>query len=328
MAGFTGRTAELRKLNDLVTAAQTTGESGVIVLSGGPGVGKSALAVHLGHTLARRFPDGQLHLDLHGFAHAARPMSPAAALRHLLAALGAARTGSDDAEQQSALYRSLTARRRLFILLDNARSVEQVRPLLPGGSSSVIVVTSRYSLAGLAVRDGARRVTLDVMQEEEAISLFSRIVGQPFTAREYPVVRNVVAACARLPLALRIAAARINSAPSPKVAMAEFTECNLFGNLDVPGDEETSLRSVFDWSYRALPADAAQLFRALGTGAGAELTLQDAAELIEAGPRLVRHAMNTLVDANLVHEPLPDHFRMNTLVFAYARQLDSVGHFF
>jgi DNA-binding SARP family transcriptional activator len=319
--GFTGRTAELSQLHDVVTAAEQVGESAVILLSGGPGVGKTALAVRFAHALSRRFPDGQLHVNLRGFADAAQPMAPIESLGHLLAALGGSSPAPTDLERQCARYRRLVAGRRLLMLLDNAASVEQVRPLLPGASSCVVIVTSRNRLAGLTVRDGARRITLDVMNEEDAVSLFSRVVGRRFDKREYLAVRKLVDACGRLPLALRIAAARINAAPSLERAIAQFTGCDLVDRLDVPGDEHSSLRTVFEWSYRALSDDAAHMFQALGRHSGPDITLPTAAALAGTSPYRARRLLDALVDANLVQEPIQDRFRLNTLVFAYARQL-------
>lgn len=322
--GFTGRATELRQLHDLVTAAEHAGESAVILLSGGPGVGKTALAVRFAHALSRRFSEGQLQINLRGFAATSRPMAPTEALGHLLAAVGGSSAPAPiEPERRSALYRSLLAGRRLLILLDNARSVEQVRPLLPGDSSCVVIVTSRNGLAGLTVRDGARRIPLDVMHEKDAVDLFDRltVMGRPSGPREHPAARKVVAACGRLPLALRIAAARINTAPSPERAIAQFTECDLLNHLDVPGDEHSSLRTVFEWSYQALSGDAARMFQALGRHSEPDITLTAAAALTAVSPPRARRMLDVLVDANLVQEPVQDCFRMSALIFAYARQL-------
>ena len=237
--GFTGRAVELRQLHDLVTTAENLGESAVILLTGGPGVGKTALAVRFAHALSRHYPDGQLHVDLRGFGEGTKPMAPTESLGHLLAALGGSSPTPDDLDRQSAFYRSVVSGQRLLILLDNAGSVEQVRPLLPGAASCVVIVTSRNRLPGLTVRDGARQVTLDGMPEDDAISLLGRVIGRPFSDREYRTARTLVAACGRLPLALRIAGARIVSAPSPDRAIADLAECDLLDRLDVPGDEQS-----------------------------------------------------------------------------------------
>ncbi|MET7395852.1 AAA family ATPase, partial [Dactylosporangium sp. NPDC005572] len=326
--GFTGRTAELRRIGDVVSGAQSRGEASVVVVTGGPGVGKTALAIHFAHRIARQFPDGQLYLDLQGYAPHGRPTPPHEALGSLLAAFRIRTEPPDGTLERSALFRSHVAGRRLLVVLDNAASVEQVRPLLPGGSSSVVLVTGRTALTGLAVRDGARRIGLDVLQEEEAISLFSRAVGHTFTAAQYPAVRKIVDACARLPLALRIAAARMHGTAPPNVAIAALAalgEEHLFDYLHVPGDERATLRCVFDWSLRELPPDAAQLLQALGLARESTFTLDDAAELSGADRRTVRRSLDTLVEASLVDEPMPDHFRLHGLLLAYARRLLDAG---
>lgn len=323
--GFAGRAAELRHLHDLVTAAGDAGEWAVAVVTGGPGVGKSALAVHLAHAVSRRFPDGQLHLDLRGFGEAGQPMEPAEALGHLVSALGAAPDRPTDVERQSMLYRSLVAGRRMLILLDNAVSVEQVRPLLPGASSCVVVVTSRNRLSGLVVREGARRITLDVMREDDAIELLSTVVGRTFRRSELPAVSTLVAACGRLPLALRILGARINASPAADIA--EFTDLDgleggdLLDRFAVPGDGQSSLGTVLGWSYCALSEQAAAMFRALGRCSGPEFSLMTAAALAGTDVCEARRALDGLVDANLVQEAVKHRFRMSPLVFAYARQL-------
>ncbi len=323
--GFTGRAAELRQMHDVVTCAEGAGESAVVLLTGGPGVGKSALAVHFAHALSRRFPDGQLYVDLQGFANVERPMPPSDALGHLIAALDGPATGAGDLERQRAQYRSLAAGRRLLILLDNAICVEQVRPLLPANPSCMVIVTSRHNMTGLSVRDGARRITLDVLREEDALNLVRRVVGRAFGPREYPTIRKLVAACGNLPLALRIAATRIATAPSADGVIADLTGRDVLDRLEVPGDHHSSLRTVFEWSYRHLTPEAAQMFTALGRHTGPDVDLVTAAGLGNIGTFCARRNMDALIDANLAREPARDTFRLNPLVFAYAQHLATEG---
>ncbi|WP_255446586.1 BTAD domain-containing putative transcriptional regulator [Verrucosispora sp. NA02020] len=324
--GFTGRAADLRQLNDVVSAAHSAGEAAVVALTGPPGVGKTALAVQFAHSLARQFDDGQLHIDLRGFAEeGSGPMSGGEALGHLLAALGAPSPGGD-LERMSGLYRSLVAGRRMLILLDNAHSAEQVRPLLPGATSSLTIVTSRNRLTGLTVRDGARQLALGPLGESDAVELFGNMLGRPATLqRNRSAVRKVVHACGRLPLALRIAAARIAGSPAPDRALLEPVGTELLDRLEVPGDEHSSLRNVFGWSYRALAPEAAAMFVALGRSTTRTISLTTASAFAGTESYHARHALDALIDASLVEEMATDLFRLNPLIFAYARGLATAG---
>lgn len=319
--GFTGRRALLRRLDELVTAAEQRREAALIVLTGGPGSGKTAAAVHFARTLAARFPDGQLQLDLRGFGDRSNPMDPAEALGNLLSMLSDWAPSPANHEQQCALYRGLVNGRRMLLLLDNVESAEQVRPLLPGTSSCVVIVTSRNRLTGLSIRDGAQRVTVDAMDDDEAVDLFLRTLGRPVRPERMAAVRRLVTACGRLPLALRVAAGRISAAPDIDRAVEEFPDCHLLGKLDVPGDEESSVRKVFEWSYQALPPRAAAMFRAIGRHGGPDISLADAACRADMDEVTARRALATLLEAGMLEQPAADRFRCNTLLFAYAREL-------
>lgn len=321
---FIGRTAELARLDELATAAGRAHESGVFLLAGGPAMGKSALAVRFAHTVAPRFPDGQLHIDLRGFDRSGRPMAAVEALGHLLAALGEPEQPVVDLERMRARYRGLTAGRKLLILLDNAASADQVRPLLPATPRCVVLVTSRNGLAGLTVRDDARRITVDALDEDDAVSLFVRLVRQPLDPANLPAVRLLARRAGCVPLALRAAAARVSAAASPADALARLTASQLLDPLDVPGDDDASVRTVFDWSYRALTDATAAMFRALGRGPEPAFTLSAAAALAGCDPCRARRQLDALADAHLVTEPVPDLFRLNPLVLAYARRLTMV----
>lgn len=317
---FTGRKAEIRRLHELVDTATDRGESAVVLINGVPGVGKSALAVHFAHELSARFPDGQVQLDLRGYG-AGQPMHPREALHRLLEALGVTTAPDMDPERQRALLHSLVAGRRLLILLDNARWVQQVRPLLPGDSSCLVLVTSRNGLGGLIARDGARRLRLDGMRVDDGVELFGRIAGRALVASAYPAVRELVEACGGLPLALRIAAAQTELSPSPERTLALFNGVDLLHRLSVPGDEQSSLITVFEWSYAALPERARRMFRALGRGSGAGVTLRTAAALTGESIEEAREHLDILVDAGLAYEPVQDSLLLTPLLFAYARYL-------
>lgn len=308
---FTGREADLRRL-DAIAAA------GVAVVAGTPGAGKTALAVHWGHKSARRFPDGQLYVNLRGF-DAGRPMRPVDALAQLLRALG---QPSDripvDVQEASGLYRSLLADRRVLVLLDNAGTIEQVRPLLPSSAGSCAVITSRNRLSGLLARDGARRLDLDVLTAPEAVELLVRILGPDRVAGEADAATDLADACGHLPLALRIAAANLADQPGRPIAdyVALLRGGDRLAALTVPGDLDSTVRAAFDQSYAHLSSAAARLFRLLGVVPGADVTAAAASALagLPAEPLL-----RQLTAAHLVQEPIPGRYALHDLLRLYAR---------
>lgn len=292
---FTGRAAALDAL-DAATAP-------VVTISGVAGVGKTALAVHWAHRAAGRFPDGQLYADLRGFDRD-EPADPADVVRTFLDGLGAEPAwippGRDG---QSALFRTLTADRRLLVVLDNARDAAQVRPLLAAGPGVRTVVTSRDRLTGLIAGTGADPVVLEPPETGEAVEMLRRRATiEPGEAAA------IAAACGRLPLALALVAARVRQAGFTPAA----------AGLD-------DLRAVFSWSYRALRPDAARLFRLLGPAAGDDIALPAAAALAGLSPVEVRPLLGELVDAGLVSEPAPGRFRLHDLLRAYGRELVGDG---
>ncbi|OLB64060.1 MAG: hypothetical protein AUI10_12700 [Actinobacteria bacterium 13_2_20CM_2_72_6] len=204
--GFTGRAAELAALDALLDAADREPSAVVIsAVAGTGGVGKTALAVHWAHRAAARFPDGQLYVDLRGY-DPDRPLEPADVLAGFLRALGV--PGDQvpyDAAERAARFRTLVAERRMLLVLDNAHSPDQVRLLLPGTPSCFVLVTSRDSLAGLVARHGARRLDLDLLAADEAVALLRTLVGARVDA-EPAAAAALADRCARLPLALRLAA--------------------------------------------------------------------------------------------------------------------------
>jgi DNA-binding SARP family transcriptional activator len=301
---FTGRQAELCRLRAYASEAEADGEAGVILINGGPGVGKTALAVRLAHELADRYPDGQLHVDLRGFSGAPRPASAAEALRRLLG----------DASADPETYRSMMAGRRLLILLDNAEAAEQVRPLLPGTPSCMVIVTSRNRMSGLVARDGAHRLTLGTMPDGDAAKLLRRVLGE---AGAPMLVDTLVEACAGLPVALRIAAERVLTG-----ALDEFSgPDDLLKVLHTDDDGPSSVRTLFSWSYQALPEPAAHLFRALGRRREPEGSLPAAAAAAGVSLAAARFALDRLVSANLVEQAGTDRFRLHTLMHAYAKEV-------
>ncbi|MEU9692933.1 AfsR/SARP family transcriptional regulator [Amycolatopsis japonica] len=318
--GFVGRDAELAELDGLLA----TGETAVVsAVAGTAGVGKTALAVRWAHRVRDRFPDGQLYVDLRGYGPD-QPVSPEDALAGFLRALdldGAAIP--QDLAERAARFRTLVARRRMLIVLDNARTVEQVRPLLPGSPSCFVVATSRDALAGLVAREGAHRLDLDRLPGEDARVLLRELLTDRVDA-EPEAAAALVERCARLPLALRIAAELIRSRPAR--GLGEFVDelsrqQDALDLLDVDGDPQTAVRAVFSWSYRKLDAVAARMFRLLGLHPGHDTDDHAAAALAGTGPRETRRALDVLRRAHLVDQSPDGRYRSHDLLRAYAAEL-------
>lgn len=313
---FTGRDAELTALD------KTVGEAGVAVVCGTAGVGKTALAVHWAHRTADAFPDGQLYVNLRGFDPAGATLDTAEAVRGFLDALGvpASRVplGPD---AQAALYRSMLAGRRVLVILDNARDAGQVRPLLPGSAGCHVVVTSRDDLSGLVARDGARRIALDVLDPDGARGLLRALLGDQES--ESPAAGVLMRQCARLPLALRIAADLAASRPGASLAdlVAELAgEHRRLDLLDAGADEGTALRAVFSWSERHLSPAATRLFWLVGLHPGPDVSVEGAAALGGADPAETRRTVETLARVHLVQRAGPDRWTMHDLLRAFARE--------
>jgi tetratricopeptide (TPR) repeat protein/transcriptional regulator with XRE-family HTH domain len=323
-AEFVGRQGELAALTGLL---DQTGSPPAVVISaigGTAGVGKTALAVHWAHQVASRFPDGQLYVNLRGFHHSGKPMSSAGAIRGLLDALQVPAVqipASLDA--QAGLYRSLLAERRMLVVLDNARDAGQVRPLLPGSPGCLVVVTSRSQLAGLAATDGAFQLTLDLLTEAEARQLLARRLGAARLAQEPEAVAELIALCARLPLALAIVAARASGRPKLRLgALAEDLKDapRRLDTLDT-GDAAASVRPVFSWSLDSLSAPAARLFALLGVHPGPDVTIEAAASLAGIPLPQARRAVLELARAHLITEHVPGRYSLHDLLRAYAAEL-------
>ncbi|WP_155347809.1 ATP-binding protein [Acrocarpospora pleiomorpha] len=317
--GFTGRTEQLATLHALLAPGERR-TAVISAVAGTAGAGKTALAVHWAHQVAKRFPDGQLYLDLRGY-DPERPVPAADALAGFLRSLGVdGQDIPDDLSERAARYRTLVAGRRLLIVLDNARGADHVRPLLPGSPSCFVVVTSREDLAGLVARDGARRIELDMLSTPEAIALLRALIGErvdksPSQAAE--LAEN----CARLPLALRIAAEL--AVARPGVALAELVaglrdEQRRLDLLDAAGDPRTAVRAVFSWSYRQLSADAARLFDLLGLHPGRDIDAYAAAALAGAGLGRARELVEELARGHLLESAGPGRYTMHDLLRAFA----------
>lgn len=307
MPRFVGRSAQLRELTGLVSG----GGPVVATITGTAGVGKTMLAVHWAHTVAALFPDGQLHVNLRGFDRHRDPMTPAEVLSRFLEALGvAAERIPAEVEAQGVMYRDLVADRRMLVVLDNARDVEHVRPLLPGASPSLVLITSRDRLEGL----GARQLALDVLDRDEARALLVSRLGE---ARVDAAADELVAWCGGLPLALAIVAARASETPDLPLSalVAELAdERTRLDSLDT-GDAATSVRTVFQWSYQQLSASAARVFRLLGVHPGPDISVPALTSLAGAP---VDEGVRELVRANLLVEHVPGRFTCHDLLRVYA----------
>jgi DNA-binding SARP family transcriptional activator len=319
-----GREAELAALTDALPATESgTGTSTpqITVIRGVGGIGKTSLALRWAHDSLPRFPDGQLHANLRGFDPAMGPVEPEAAVRAFLVALGVDGTAIPaDPAAQVGLYRSLMADKRMLVLLDNARDADQVRPLLPGSPRSMVLVTSRDRLDGLLAAEGARPLPLGTLGPDEARRLFTSRLSASRVAAEPDAVRDIVASCARLPLALAVAGARALASPALPLAQlaAELREAETRLDALDTGDLSTCLRAAFDSSYRALDPSAARLFALLGLAPGQDTGLRAAAALAGLTVRRARLALRTLEGAHLAWQHAPDRFRMHDLVRLYA----------
>jgi DNA-binding SARP family transcriptional activator/Tfp pilus assembly protein PilF len=325
LPGFIGRSAELRTLTGLLDRPGRHAPEAVVIsaIGGTAGVGKTALAVQWAHTAADRFPDGQLYVNLRGY-DPDQPMPATDALARFLRALGV--PGQDiplGEDERAARYRSVLAGKRVMVVLDNARSVQQVRPLLPGSATCAVVVTSRDALVGLVARDGAVRLELDLLPPAEAIGLLRELIGR--RADDDPGAATTLAAqCCRLPLALRVAAEL--AASRPDVPLAELAgeladQQRRLDLLDAGGDSRTAVRAVFSWSHRHLDPAAARAFRLAGLHPGADFDPYAAAALTGTGLSQARTVLDALARAHLIQPARPGRYLMHDLLRAYAREL-------
>ncbi|NUS12822.1 MAG: tetratricopeptide repeat protein, partial [Streptomyces sp.] len=316
-AHFTGRGADLAAL-DALRAAGRGGAAPLVVVTGPAGVGKTALAVSWLHGIAGDYPGGQLYADLRGHAEG-EPVPPDAVLGRFLRGLGVDRPPGELAEM-AALWRTVTADLRIAVLLDNALSAAQVRPLVPAAPGCLVAVTSRRRLPGLGV-DGAGFHHLDVLGPAATVELLGKRLGAERAAREQEAVASLAGLCAGLPLAVCVVAARMAVRPRQPLTA-------LVGAMSREGDRLSGLRvgtdlavqSALDGSYEALPADAARGYRQLGllpmTGFGPDL----AAAACDLPDDTARSLLDELVDASLLEELGPDRYRFHDLVRLHAAQ--------
>ncbi|TDP89913.1 AfsR/SARP family transcriptional regulator [Labedaea rhizosphaerae] len=316
--GFAGRRAELGELDRVLAEDDTAART--VVLSGTAGVGKTTLAIHWAHTARARFPGGQLYVNLRGFDPSGAPVTPSEAVRGFLEAFEVPRDRLPSTlEAQIGLYRSLLATHPVLVVLDNARDVEQVRPLLPGAPGCLAVVTSRDQLRGL-VTTGAHPVAVDLLDRDEAFAVLHERIGAARVAAEPGAVDEIIDLCARLPLALAVVAARAATHPRFRLAALADQLREARGGLDEFADTDpaTDPRAVFSWSYRRLSPAAARLFRQLGLHPGPDIGVAATASL--AG-RPVRPELTELARAHLITEHAAGRYSCHDLLRAYAAEL-------
>lgn len=321
VAGFVGRDGELAELDR--AAAEVDRSVLITVISGTAGVGKTALAVRWAHGADGRFPDGQLYVDLRGYGPD-QPMSPDDALAGFLRALGVDGAAiPQDRTERAARFRTLTDGKRMLIVLDNARTADQVRPLLPGSAPCLVLVTSRDRLTGLAAREGVRRVNLDRMTTGEAHDLLTRLIDDRVTAEPHATAQ-LIERCARLPLALRIAAERIGERRGSSIGDLVTELADEQHRLDLldAGDGIASPRAVFSWSYQHLDPEAARLFRLCGLHPGHDIDGYALAALLGSDLRTTRRLLDSLTRAHLVDQPEGGRYQLHDLLRAYAAELE------
>ncbi|MGW3961396.1 ATP-binding protein [Amycolatopsis sp. NPDC005003] len=320
---FAGRAEQLARLDGLLLDRDDSRPAATVIsaLDGTAGVGKTALAVQWAHRVEHRFADGTLFADLRGYGPSA-PVRPDLVLASFLRVLGVDEDRIPAGlEAQVSMYRSVLAGRRVLILLDNAGTAEQVRPLLPGSPGCVVLVTSRASLTGLLVAEAASQVTLELFSPDEAHVLLRRILGPARIAAEPDAVADLVEVCARLPLALRIAATRIATRRHTSVAEVVADIAGGRDRLDVLSsseDERSAVRSVFDWSYTRLSAEHAGLFRRLGLHPGAEFGVPAAAAVAGIDDATAYRLLEALADVHLIESVGARRYRFHDLLHAYA----------
>jgi tetratricopeptide (TPR) repeat protein len=320
-SAFTGRVTELARLRALADLVASDISEGVVTtaIDGMAGVGKTALAIHAGHALSDRFPDGQLFLDLRGCSQGGTPREPADALAAVLRAFGIPpQQIPADLDERAALYRHRLAGTRTLIVLDNAAAEAQVRALLPGDRGCLVVVTSRKRLKAL---DDAHPVQLDVLPMADAVRLLREVAGRGRTEANDPLLEQIAVLCGRLPLALRIAAAlvRSNSAWNLRRLADRLSDRRASHELEAFSDGDRQLTAVFDLSYQSLTDDQRGLFRRLGLVPGPDIDAHAAAALVDTDTAEAERLLQHLVDHNLLTEPAPGRYQMHDLASRHAR---------
>jgi DNA-binding SARP family transcriptional activator/tetratricopeptide (TPR) repeat protein len=319
VAHFIGREQELAQLETITAQA---GETAVAVIVGTAGAGKTALATQWAHRAAGHFPDGQLYINLRGFDPETAPMSPTEGLGVFIESLQPSAPVPNGLSARVNLYRSLTADKRMLIVLDNARHGDQVRPLLPGSPGCMVLITSRDRLTGLAATEGAQLIPIGVLTAADARALITARVGSARGAAEPAALAEIAELCGRLPLALAVAAAKASARPALPLADLAAELRDPEGRLDAldAGEFAACARSVFSWSYASLTGRAAELFRLLGLHPGPDAGVKAAASLMAVPAAQARGMLDELTRSNVIAEPIIGRFALHDLLREYARE--------
>jgi DNA-binding SARP family transcriptional activator/tetratricopeptide (TPR) repeat protein len=323
IADFTGRESELARLLAARAGVTHHAPTAVVIeaIDGMAGIGKTTLAIHAAHRLAEHYPDGRLFLDLHGHTSGQPPVAPPAALDTLLRALGVpADRIPHDPDARAALWRAELAGRSALIVLDNAADAAQVRPLLPGSAGTLVLITSRRRLVDL---EPTHILSLDVLPEAAAIALFTGIVGDDRPTTEAGHVRDVVELCGHLPLAIRIAAARLRTRPAWTVAHLADRLRQAARPLAEFSAGDRSVAAAFALSYRQLDPARQRMFRLLGLNPGPDIDVPAAAALAAVTRGEAERLLESLVDDHLLQQPVAGRFRFHDLVRQHARSTAS-----
>ncbi|MEU6720431.1 BTAD domain-containing putative transcriptional regulator [Nonomuraea sp. NPDC046802] len=318
---FTGRDEHLRELDRLLLGESTAPT--VAVITGAPGIGKTTLATHWSHQAKSRFPDGQLYIDLHGYSPG-EPVTFMQALHQLLYGLGVAQDAIPHGRgERETLYQSLLADRRMLIVLDNAARADQVRPLLPSSLHCRVVITSRDALRGLIVTHDVRPVPLDVMSADEALRLLTAMLGRERVTSEIQAAQTLTRLCDHLPLALRLAAARLVS--EPRLPLGEFVaglaERNRLDALTIPSDPRLGVRDIFAMSYQGLTEPQQRAFQLMGLHPGPTIGLDEIVVMTGESRGDVGSAIDGLISAHLVHRTADGRYALHDLMWLFAREL-------
>jgi tetratricopeptide (TPR) repeat protein len=317
---FIGRDAEIAEILKIIDETKSQSMAGVVISSidGMPGIGKTALAVQLAHLLNKQYPDAQLFLDCYGYTARQTPLNPGQILDFFLQLVGChTKDVPIEIGAKSSLWRSLVASKRVVIVLDNVVSQEQVEPILPGTSDSLVLITSRNRLTGLS---GVYPLPLDILSEADAICLLKRVAGTDAENETHAILADIARLCGYLPLALQITAARWRrQQPGYALILTERLRISQ-GRLESLRVQNVAVASAFELSYRSLREKEKKLFRLIGLHPGIDFTVASCSSMIEIGFESTRKLIDSLVDKSLIRETAQGRYRLHDLLREFAQK--------